>query len=403
MDFSDTNPRKIKSVQREIILKIEKYAGDGVSLGYEDGKAIFVRYALPGETVKVNIYRETKDYAVAEPLEIIEKSPDRVEPQCQYFGMCGGCDYQLLDYDKQIEVKASMVKDTFRRIGKIELDEFSDIIRSPEQLYYRNTMTFKANPRRQLAGFFRKDTKFIVDLDKCLIAMPAINQALADIREQSIFPPHNFKVRTTLDGDTVVNWVPCDKYEDRFVYETVEAAGKSFKFKISKDSFFQVNDYVVPMWIETIISFLDEEHNERIYDLFSGIGLITLFVSYFAKETIGVEIAKSAVKDARHNLEINNIDSNIRFELGDVFEVLPELGPADVVIIDPPRRGLDKAVVDMLLDFQPKKIIYSSCKPATLARDINLLSEKYELKKTVMVDMFPQTHHVELVVLLVKK
>jgi 23S rRNA (uracil1939-C5)-methyltransferase len=403
MEFENIESRKTQTAKREAIIKIEKYAGEGVSLGYDNDKAVFVRYAIPGETVKVNIYREAKDYAIGEPIEIIENSPDRIEPECPYFGFCGGCDYQMLSYEKQLEIKEKLVLETFERIGKLKLDKLTGIIPSPKAYHYRNTVTFKVNPRKQLIGFFRKDTKFIVDIDQCLIAMQNINRALNDIRVQRIFPSHNFKVRTTLDEDTVVNWVPAEDYEDRAVYETVTAMGNSFKFKISKDSFFQVNDYVIPRWIEKIIEFLDETHSERIFDLYCGIGLITLFVSHFARETIGVEISRPSIKDAHHNLKINDIKTNTQFVLGDVFEALPKLGDADVFIIDPPRKGMDRAVVDFVLSCAPKKIIYSSCKPASLARDINLLSSTYELKETVLVDMFPQTHHIEMVNLLVRK
>ncbi len=403
MNLDNIETRKIKGTKRELTLRIEKYAGDGVSLGYEDNKVIFVRYALPGELVRINIYKEAKDYAMAEPVEIFEASPDRIEPACPYFGFCGGCDYQMLSYKNQIKMKKQIVLETLHRIGKVELEDFTSVIESPEKLYYRNTTTFKVNPHRKLIGFFRRDTKFIVDIDQCRIAMPGINRALADMRTNDPFAKHNFKVRTTLDGDTVVNWVESTLYEDRPVYETVKSGGHEIKFKVSKDSFFQVNDSMIPLWIEKIISFLDKEKSERIFDLYCGIGLITLFVSFYARETIGVEIAKSSVKDARHNLKINKIDSNIRFIRGDVMEELPRLGKADVIIIDPPRAGLDKESVQMLLDLEPNKIIYSSCKASTLARDVQLLSKKYELKECVLVDMFPQTHHVELINLLMKK
>ena len=396
-------PRKIKAVDREATLRIAKYAGEGTCIAYENEKVIFVRYVLPGELVRIKIYKETKDYGMGEPLEILEASPDRIKPECKYFGLCGGCDYQLLSYDKQIEIKTDLIVETFRRIGKIELNGLTGVIRSPKPFYYRNTETFKVNPRRQTIGFFRKDTKFVVDTDACMLAMPAINQALADVRVQSVFPPYNMKVRTTDGGDTVVNFVKTDKYEDRPVYETVKAAGREIKFKISKDSFFQVNNSMVPLWLEKIISFLDADGHERIFDLYCGIGLITLFVSYFARETLGVEIAKSSVADANHNVSVNGIKSNVQFIQASVEEKLPELGYADVMIIDPPRRGVDQAGIDVLLKMTPEKIIYSSCKPATMARDISLLSEKYELSQLWLCDMFPQTHHGELLALLKKK
>jgi 23S rRNA (uracil1939-C5)-methyltransferase len=399
--------RKIKSVSRQIELSIEKYASDGVSIGYEDSKVIFVRYAIPGEKVMVNIYKETKDYALAEPIEIITPSPDRISPECRYFGLCGGCDYQMLAYSRQLEIKTALVLEAFHKIGKLELDALTGIVSSGQEFYYRNTETFKVNPRRQLIGFFRKDTKFIVDLEECKLAMPDINTAMNYMRTIEPYPAHNFKVRSTSLGETTVNWIDTDIYEDRPLYEDIHACGKTIRYKISKDSFFQVNNSVIPLWLEKIVGFLDESHNERIFDLYCGIGLITLFVAPFAKETIGVEIAKSSVKDADHNLEINRAaglkDANVRFILGDVMEVLPGLGSADVMIIDPPRKGAERNVLDLMMGMEPRKIIYSSCKPSTMARDLQILSDKYDIREIYLVDMFPQTHHVEMLTLLVKK
>lgn len=394
---------RLKTVKREAVLKIEKYAAEGACIAYEDGKVVFVRYVIPGETARVNIFKETKDFCIADPVEIIIKSPERITAPCQYFSICGGCDYQMIDYETQLEIKKQTVFDTFWRIGNIDISELTGIIKSPNTYYYRNTETFKVGGKSKHIGFFRKDSKSIVDIDKCMLAMPKVNEALKDVRTQSIFPPHNFKVRTTNDGDTVVNWIFTDKYQDREVYEKVEAAGKTISFKISKDSFFQVNNGVIPLWLEKIISFIDTSGHERIFDLYCGIGLITLFVSFFAKETIGIEIAKSSVDDARHNVVYNNIKSKLRFVQAAVEEKLPGLGYADVMIIDPPRRGMDRACIDVLLKMGPEKIIYSSCKPSTMARDILLLSEKYKIKEIYLVDMFPETHHIEMLTLLTLK
>ncbi|MCX7820445.1 MAG: hypothetical protein N2258_02085, partial [Brevinematales bacterium] len=368
MEEINFNPRKIKSVKEEKILNIEKFANEGCSIAHDENKVIFVRYALPGEKIKANIYRETTSYSVAEPIEIIEASPRRIKPLCPYFGLCGGCDYQMMDYKLQLETKAKLVLETFRKIGKIELSDLTGIIESPSFFNYRNTETFKVDPKNKKIGFFRKDTKFVVDIENCHLAMEKINIALSDIRKQKDFPPHNFKVRTTNSGDTVVNFIKTEKYEDRPVYETIKAAEKEIKFKISKDSFFQVNNYVVPLWLEKIISFIDPDGHELIYDLYCGIGLITIFVSFFARKTIGIEIAKSSVLDANHNIEINHINSNVSFINAPVEEKLKDLEKADIFIIDPPRKGMDNNCINALREITPKKIIYSSCKPATMAR-----------------------------------
>jgi len=401
LDF-EIDTRRIKATKREALLKVEKFANEGCSIAYENEKVIFVRYALPGEYIRANIYRETSSYAMAEPVEIIKPSPLRIKPLCPYFGMCGGCDYQMMDYSKQLEVKNTLLVETFKRIAGLDIEKFLRVIPSPSPFNYRNTETFKVDPKKKKIGFFRRDTKFIVDIESCFLAMEKINQALNDVRNQSEFPPHNFKVRTTNDGDTVVNFIKTEKYEDRPVYERVLVNGREIKFKISKDSFFQVNNYVIPLWLENIIEFLEPEGKEVVYDLYCGIGLITLFVSYYAKKTVGIEIAKSSVKDAVHNMKINNINTDVSFILGAVEEKLKYLPAADVYIIDPPRKGMAKECIEFIKEFQPKKIIYSSCKPSTMARDIYLLKDFYHLERISLVDMFPQTHHMETLALLVK-
>ncbi|MGL4389005.1 MAG: class I SAM-dependent RNA methyltransferase, partial [Brevinema sp.] len=384
MEFSGKESRKLKSVDREEIVTIEKFAGEGPALAYDStGKVLFVRYVLPGEVVKVKIYKEAKDYAMADPIEIITPSPMRREAPCEYFSMCGGCDYQMTDYPNQLQIKKYLVEETFRRIGNIDFP-LTGILESPNDFEYRNNMTYKVNPRRELVGFFRKDSKSIVDIEKCKLEMPIISKALQSMKKQHLlneeefpFPKHNFKVRSATTDEIGVYWVPSKEYHDLPVHETVTVRGRSISYKISKDSFFQVNPELVPIWLDKIISFLNEEKNERIVDLYCGIGLITLFVSYYAQETIGVEIAKSSVEDANYNKTINKIDSNIKFMLGDAGECLNNIGYADVIIVDPPRAGMDEFTRNLLLERNPKKIIYSSCKASTIARDISLLSEKY--------------------------
>ncbi|MGL4366701.1 MAG: class I SAM-dependent RNA methyltransferase [Brevinemataceae bacterium] len=410
MEFSGKESRKLKSSDREEIVKIEKFAGEGAALAHDaSGKVLFVRYVLPGELVKVKIYKEAKDYAMADPIEILESSPLRTQAPCPYFSYCGGCDYQILEYSQQLEMKKYLIEETFEHIAQMKVS-VSGILASPKSLEYRNNMTYKVNPRKQLMGFFRKDSKSIIDIDRCMLEMPIISNAFQSMKKQHLleneefpFPPHNFKIRASITGEIGVYWVPSYEYQDQPVHETITVNEKSITYKISKDSFFQVNPYLVPLWIEKIISFLDKEKNERIVDLYCGIGLITLFVSHYAHETIGVEIAKASVQDALYNMQINDISSNVRFMLGDAGECLRQIGYADVIIVDPPRAGMDEFTRNLLLERAPKKIIYSSCKASTMARDIALLSQEYELKELYLVDMFPQTHHVELLSLLVRR
>lgn len=400
MNIEELEKRKIKSTQREIVAKIERWAEEGVSIAHdENNKIVLVRYAIPGETVRINIYKEAKDYCLGEPTEILSPSPLRTSPACPYFSICGGCDYQMLSYEEQLKIKQKAVKETFSRISGLSI-EFTDIVKSPNIFHYRNTVTFKVNPKKQLVGFFRKDTKSIVDICHCKISMQEINKALSSLRTPGKIPPHNFKVRATDAADIVVNMVKTDQYEDRDVIETVKACGKELQFKISRDSFFQVNNSVIPFWLEKIVSFLDNTKSERIFDLYCGIGLITLFVSFFARETIGIEISKSSVLDGNYNIRHNQLNTNIKIVEAAVEDKLDSLGYADVMIVDPPRKGLDENTRKILLKMKPKKIIYSSCKASTMARDIKELSDSYRISDFILVDMFPHTHHVETVALL---
>ncbi len=396
--------KKIAEANRSAIVKVDKFVNDGFAIAYEEGneKVIFVRYAIPGEEIKVNIYRETSSYAIADTIEVIKPSEKRVAPKCEYFALCGGCDYQMLNYDDQVDMKRELLIETFSKIAKIDISSILDILKSPKPFNYRNTETFKVNPRKKLIGFFRKDTKSVIDITHCDIAEAGINEALKAMRDFEEFPKHNFKVRTTNNNETSIHWVK-SPYEDKSLTEKVKACGYDFSFKISKDSFFQVNNSVIPLWLEKIVAMINSDKSERIYDLYCGIGLITLFVGHFANETIGIEISNASVKDANYNMKINNITNNIKFIEGDVAKKLNELEKADIVIIDPPRKGLDKSSIDMLLDYAPKKIIYSSCKTTTLARDIELFSSKYKLNRIILVDMFPQTHHMECVALMEQK
>ncbi|MGL5956660.1 MAG: TRAM domain-containing protein, partial [Brevinema sp.] len=225
MEFSGKESRRLKAVEREEVVRIDRFAGEGPALAYDSqGKVLFVRYVLPGELVKVKIYKETTDYAMADPLEILEKSPLRCLAPCEYFALCGGCDYQMTDYENQILIKKKLVEETFRRISGIDFP-LTDILRSPKSLNYRNNMTYKVNPRRELIGFFRKDSKSIVDIKQCALEMPIISKALHSMKHQHQdgeypFPKHNFKVRASTTDEIGVYWVPSKEYQDHAVYET---------------------------------------------------------------------------------------------------------------------------------------------------------------------------------------
>ncbi len=394
---------KISKYKNQIVeLRIEKLVtgGIGISRLSDTGEVVMVRYVLPGELVKAEIVWVENDYMLARAVEILEPSKERVEPRCKYFTLCGGCDFQHIPYEHQIKLKRGFVIDSLKRIGKFDFD-FDSVVKetipSPKVWNYRNTATFKVDPRRKKVGFFKRDTKFIVDIDECLIVDELINEALLSVKTQQKFPPHNFKVRATNTGDMVVHWVYSEHYEDRPAEEVITALGRTVRFRISSESFFQVNNSVIPLWLGEIVRLMSPSGDEIVYDLYSGIGLISFFVAGFVRKVVGVEISKRAVQNANETKELNGID-NVEFVWGDVKDKLSELDRADVLIIDPPRSGVEKQVLDKMLEHRSDTIIYSSCDHSTLARDLRVLVDGgYSVKEIVPVDMFPQTHHIEVV------
>ncbi|GAB4328275.1 MAG: 23S rRNA (uracil(1939)-C(5))-methyltransferase RlmD [Promethearchaeota archaeon] len=401
--YEGLEKRRLKRSDREVVVTTESWAADGACVAFDgNGKLLLVRFAVPGETARVRVYKESPHYGLAEPVEFLSQSAARRRPPCPLFGTCGGCDYQMLSPGDQLDVKRRFAREVFRRVTGNDV-ELAGTLPSPDDFHYRNTATFKVDARRRTIGFFRRDTKFIVDVERCLIAMSGINEALDSVRHQDQFPPHNFKVRTTASGDTVVHWVAANGYEDRPVVEAVAARGTRLEFEISKDAFFQVNDSLIPAWLELLCGHLE---GKRVADLYCGIGLIALFAGLEAEEVVGVEISRPAVRDARKNARRNGLDDRVRFVRGDVAEVLPELvgtGGIDAVVVDPPRKGLDPFTAGALLKYRPPRVVYSSCMPSTFARDVAALSAAYDLEELHLVDFFPQTHHVEVVGLLVRK
>ncbi|MCX8029326.1 MAG: class I SAM-dependent RNA methyltransferase [Brevinematales bacterium] len=381
------------------ILDIEK---EGLCRGVSDKDVeVFTRYAIPGEIVNVKIFKFSPIYG--DIVSILKPSEERVDPGCKFFGNCGGCDLQMLPYQKQLEYKKSLLIKEFSTLPYFNIEIIEDVVPSPKEYNYRNSVMFRVNPKHKKIGFLRRDTNIVVDIDECKIASEEINYALKKIRQQENFPPHVFKVRSTSDGDIVVNQIKTQNFEDRDVFETVIVDGLSYKFRISRESFFQVNNYVIPIWLKKIRELVLENLEDRslVLDLYCGVGLITFFVSDLFDRVIGVEISKRAVEDAIFNITLNNI-KNVEIIRGEVSKVIPivNLIP-EFIIVDPSREGIDSDTMNFIISYykqkgKPRKILYSSCNYETQVRDIRKLYEYgFRVKKVVPFDMFPQTHHVE--------
>ena len=466
--------------RQKIILEnllIENYAAEGKSLARHNGKVIFVENTVPGDIADVQLYKSKKDWAEGFPLEIKKFSPDRVKPFCPHFGICGGCQWQMLPYTKQLEYKQQQVYDVLSRIGKVKLPVIDIIAGATETKHYRNKIEYSFSTKKfiaedefrqmvkndedvkliaqqNVAGFYAKGVfDKVVDIKTCYLqAEPtnALRNEIADFARGQNFPFYDFRqhsgwlknmmVRIATTGEIMVNIILASRDEskmtqlfvfvlDRFpeittllytingkrndsIYDLTPQIVKGngyiteqledFKFKISPKSFFQTNTKQAEVLYSITRNFAELTGHEIVYDLYCGTGSIGIFVSRLAKKIIGVEVIDEAVADARENAVLNNI-ANTSFYSGDVIDICNDEffeinGAADVVIVDPPRTGLHGKLVEKLLQIEAPVIVYVSCNPATQARDINILNEKYCVEKIQPVDMFPHTHHIENVI-----
>lgn len=414
---------------------------DGQGICKKDGFVIFVKGMILDEVAKVKIIAEKKNMAFGIIDELISPSPYRIKSLCPVSYKCGGCDYRYIDYNYQLLLKKRSLEQTFKNF-KLDV-AIDDVVASDDPLYYRNKSQIPVNESKY--GFYRKFSNDIVEFDECFIQTKLTNDILKDLKEIIHTYHQDSNLRHVVikhaqgTGEVMLAFV-CYKKEDftnivddiTDKYKNIKSVilnvndkdtnvilgnkeyllyGRNYiidefeglKFRISLKSFYQVNyNQMIKLYnlITTKASFTKED---RVLDLFSGIGTISLFVSNKVKEVTGVEIVREAVNNANDNKQLNNID-NAKFVLADASKELNEyITDKDVVIVDPPRKGLNDTLINSLVNLEVKKIIYVSCNPATLARDLTLFKDKYTFSSITPVDMFPYTTHVECVVLLAKK
>jgi 23S rRNA (uracil1939-C5)-methyltransferase len=461
--------RKKKNIILEKVV-VEDYAAEGKSLARINGKVIFIEKVVPGDTVDVKLFKNKKDWAEGYPLYFHDYSKERIEPFCTHFGICGGCQWQMLPYQKQLLYKQKQVEETLKRIGKTELPELLPIIGAEEVNFYRNKLEYTFSNKRFLlenelkdsnitseqnvAGFHAKGIfDKIIDIENCYLQQEpsngiriavkdfakANNYSFYDIKNHHGFM-RTLQLRICTTGEVMVNIVFGHDDEEKrnrllefvlkkfpgittLIYtinqkwndslndlEQLTYYGKGyviekmedFQFKIGPKSFFQTNTKQAEKLYHVTREFAELTGNEIVYDLYCGTGSIGIFLSKKAKKIIGVEAINSAVQDAAKNAVLNNL-SHAEFYTGDVIEVCNDdffstHGKPDVIISDPPRAGMHEKLVKKILEIESPLVVYVSCNPATQARDINQLSEKYAVKKIQPVDMFPHTHHIENVV-----
>ncbi|HCR37477.1 MAG TPA: SAM-dependent methyltransferase [Opitutae bacterium] len=360
-----------------------------------------VPFALPGERVRARVFRNYKNYSEADLIEVLQSSPNRVEPGCNLFGICGGCQYQHLRYEEQLKWKQSQVKELFEKALGHSVD-VAPTHASPQEYHYRSKLTpHYPKPRKgeELPiGFLRQGHRNrIVDVPTCPIAMHSINEALPSAREQLAAKRSSLKRGGTLLLRATKQGVTDNPKETVSEY----IGDKVFQFEAG--SFFQNNPYILPEFVDYAVKEARSEGIHYLIDAYCGVGVFALCASEHFKRCAGVEVSASAVRWAGGNACINGI-KNCEFILGEaehIFEEVDFPSSETAMIIDPPRKGCDEAFLKQLIAFGPKRLVYVSCDPATQARDLTfLVGRGYTIERIQPFDLFPQTRHIENIVTL---
>ena len=467
--MSRKNRRKPISIEN---IEILNTASKGKSVAKHNGRVIFVKGGVPGDICDITVFKRRKKFWEAKIEKIIKKSRYRIKPKCTHFGTCGGCKWQNMHYEAQLEFKQNQVLDNFSKIGGVTIEKFNDILGSDKIYNYRNKMEFTFSNKRWLKedeikndeniidknalgfhvpGMFDK----VIDLKKCFLQENPSNKIRNSVKEfalennLSFFDIRNQKgllrnlmIRNTNIGELMV--LVQFYYEDKkkidllmnfikesfkeitsLLYTVNEKANNTIydqkimcfygrkyitekigdlSFKIGPKSFFQTNSDQAEVLYKSAKKLADITKNDTVYDLYTGTGTIAQFIASNAKKVIGIDSVPEAIEAANLSAIDNNI-SNCMFFAGDMKNMfsdnfIQKNGKPDIIITDPPRDGMHKKVIEQLLKIMCRRIVYISCNPATQARDIALLKEKYEISNMQTVDMFPHTHHVENILVL---
>ena len=407
----------------EVTLTTHTYGGEAMGR-LPDSRAVFVSFGLPGERVRVMLTEEKKNFARGEIVEFLETSPDRITAKCKHFGGCGGCHYQNLSYEKQLIAKTDILRDQLKRIGKIENPPVRPMVASPSPWNYRNHVQFHLTEDGKIgyvgASFREASPKggrlapTVKPITECHLPEPAIN----DFWRQLEFEPETNIERVSLRAgkdDDLMLVLESDSpdapeleieagisiahvYEEHAVviagndHIVINVLGRDFK--VSAASFFQVNTTMAEKMVEHLLARLPVTPSSTLLDVYCGVGLFSAFFAPKCKSVIGIESSESSCDDFTVNLDEFE---NVELYEGLAEDVIPHLGVyPDGALVDPPRAGLDKVVVDGILKLNPRVIAYVSCDPSTLARDAaRFISGGYKLKEVTPFDLFPQTYHIE--------
>ncbi len=344
---------------RIVDLQVKDIAFGGKGVAREDGKAVFVPFTIDGELVSARITREKKQFAEAEVVDLKKPSPQRAEPRCPYFGRCGGCAYQHIDYPHQLETKSGQVRDLLQRIGKFKDVPMRAIIPSPHDYGYRNRITVHAE--EGMIGYFRRDSHRLIDIERCPIAMDEVNRELADLRARKV-PDGHYTLRAR-SGPRI---------------------------------FSQTNDEVASALRDLIVDFAPSDQ-QLLVDAYCGAGFFAKALLDKFEHVVGIDWDRFAIAAANENATAKEV-----YVAGDVESglrsTLKECDPdKTMLLLDPPATGLTTRVREIIVDLAPARLIYVSCNPATLARDLSDLCQRFQIKSVTPLDMFPQTAEVEVV------
>ncbi len=419
-----------------MIVDIEKIVYGGKGLGRIDGKVVFVPFVIDGEKVEVDIKKEKKSIVEAQLKRVLEKSPFRREPLCRYFTVCGGCDFQHIDYNHQVNIKKENLNESLRRIGRIEHIPDIKTVPSEKEFFYRNRAQFKIYGSN--IGFYKRESHTVIDIDSCPLLLEGLSSLPTRIRPVlSLFMLQPSELHVFSSKDEILLKIIFSKkpksipvslknikkitglnikgvgiyykkgndinFEkvlgDKHLYYKV----RDFKFRVSMDSFFQVNHYQIDKLIKIVSESVSG--SKILADMYCGVGTLTIPSSKKVEKVFGFEINRFAVKDAIENAHINRAE-NVEFfpyETKKAVDFIVERGiEVDTAIFDPPRTGLNKYIIEKISSVESlNKIVYVSCNPATLSRDISSFYKRgFKLKDLYMLDMFPQTYHIESIAIL---
>lgn len=380
------------------------HKGNGIAK--VDNKVIFVPKSIPSDIVLVDIVKIHKKYDEGKVREIIIPSDDRIESLCPYYNVCGGCNISNLNYSMQLDYKKKKVINIFKKY--LDMDINPEIIGSDNRYEYRNKITFHCNDGR--LGLVSIDNNFVC-VDKCYLVSEKINYLYQRICNEDLSLVKKIIIKEcdnglilSIDGEMNIDnikdmclsiYINSDcvyKMDDGYI--NIE----KIKYMVSMNSFFQVNTSNISRLYDVILKYGEFDKSDKVIDLYCGVGSISLYISKYVNSVLGIEIITDAVNDAKRNAEINNIN-NVDFICGDVSKLIDNNLNGNILIVDPPRTGLDNHTIDVINDVNIDKLIYVSCEPMTLVRDLKKLYN-YGLRDITLIDMFPQTHHVECVCLL---